>query len=268
MIQITFLGTGGATPYKGRTTPMLAVAANSHSMLFDCGSGATLRLAECEIKAGSIQSLFFTHFHADHCVDFPVFVLTSYLGGRVEPLKVFGPKGTRRFVRTMLEDLFPYIPKLIKGITGTPFTIEVDELGTNEVRNFEGVVVTAACVVHSVPALAYRVSTEREVICISGDTEYSEEVIRLAQASQILVHECPFPVAMGKVPDHTTAQQVGEVAGAARVNTLVLTHLFEEVVGGEAEMKRAIGEHFEGKVVFGKDLMRLRVDGAEVTFGN
>lgn len=261
MITATMLGTGGATPYKTRTTPMLVVSAGEANVLVDCGSGATLRLAEAEINSGSIDCVLFTHFHADHCVDFPVFVLTSYLAGRIKPLKVFGPVGARKFVNTMLDDLFPYIRKLVGAITEKEFVISVEEVTPGCMIPLKGAEVRVGEAKHSVPAICFRFQTNEESLSISGDTEFSEKVIELATGSQVLIHECPFPIRMGRIPDHTGASDVGEVALRARVGMLVLTHLFEEVVGEEKEMQAAIETNFSGKIIFGEDLMRIRIDG-------
>lgn len=260
MITATLLGTGGATPYKARTTPMLIVNSGNAYALVDCGSGATLRLAEAGIDSARIDCVLFTHFHADHCVDFPVFVLTSYLAGRNEPLKVFGPEGTNKFVKMMLDDMFPYIKKLIGNITSKEFEISVKELAPKETIEIKDTEVRVGEAIHSVPTFGYRFQTDNESLSISGDTEYSEKIIELSTDSQVLIHECPFPVSMGEIPDHTTAAQVGEVASKARVATLVLTHLFEEVVGGEDEIIASIKEKFDGEIFLGEDLMKIIVN--------
>nr|MBC8374659.1 MBL fold metallo-hydrolase [FCB group bacterium] len=265
MIAATILGSGGATPYKARTTPMLTISSENASVLVDCGSGATIRLAEAGINTNSIDSLLFTHFHADHCVDFPVFVLTSYLAERRKPLKVLGPIGTKEFVKIMLDDLFPYIKRLVGAITGKEFEIIVEELEAGQVLAIEELEVHVEDTIHSVPALCYHFQTKDGSIAVSGDTEYSEKVIAMATDSDVLIHECPFPPSMGTIPDHTTATQVGEVASKAGVKTLVLTHLFEEVVGEEDDISQAIQANFSGEIVFAEDLMSVKVSGKKTT---
>jgi len=263
MILIKMLGTGGATPYGARTTPMLLLECEGHSSLVDCGSGATLRLGQAGVEARSVDSLWFTHFHADHCVDFPVFVLTSYVGGafRDKPLRIFGPAGTKRFVTVMLEELFPYIPKLISGISGVKFELAVEEVAPGQRVDLGRSSVRVGNARHSVPAVCYRFETDTEAVTVSGDTEFAPSVAELAEGSRLLIHECPFPVHMGAVPDHTQASEVGRVAADAHVGAVVLTHLFQEVVGHEEEMKDAIRKAFAGEVIVGRDLMTITVAG-------
>lgn len=264
MINVTLLGSGGATPYKARTTAMLVVEAEGVRALVDCGSGASLRIAEADIAASSIDALFLTHLHADHCIDFPVFVMTSYLAGRRAPLAVYGPKGIDRFVAVMFEELFPYIPKLVGALTDAPFELHVRELRAGERVDIGGLRLTAGAAKHSVPSLCYRFDTEMESVLVSGDTEATDTVAALARGCQLLIHECPFPVHMGRIPDHTQASEVGVIAAEAGVTAVVLTHLFEEVVGHESALKEAVSSVFPGEVLIGEDLMTVAVDRSSV----
>ena len=52
--------------------------------------------------------------------------------------------------------------------------------------------VTAAAVPHSrlLDAWAYRLDTEQGSVAYSGDTAPSDELIRLAQGADLLIHEC------------------------------------------------------------------------------
>ena len=265
MIEVTLLGSGGATPYLQRTTPMIALNVNTDIILFDCGSGATQRLAQAGIKAGSLNSLFFTHFHADHCVDFPIIVLTSYLEGRNAPLKVYGPKGTISFVELMLNDLFSYIPRLISNILEVEFKIDVFEVEPLQTIQFHNYIVKVGAAKHSANSLCYRVDTGIESVAFSGDTEYSQDVINIAHDCNLLIHECPFPENFGATPGHTSPSQVGQIAKKANANSVVIIHLFEEVLGNEDQMRNEIQKNFDGEVIIGEDLMKLRVDGINIT---
>gem|GEM_PF-100885 len=267
MITVTIVGSGGATPYQARTTAMLVVDAAGARALIDCGSGASHRIAEAGIAASSIDALFFTHFHADHCIDFPVFVMTSYLAGRRAPLRIYGPSGVGRFVDLMLKELFPYISKLVSALTEVPFEVIVEELAPEAEVVLEGLHVKAGAAKHSVPSLCYRFDTATESVAVSGDTEATSTVVALAKDCRLLIHECPFPVHMGRIPDHTQASEVGVIANEACAGAVLLTHLFEEVVGHEQEMIEAVRAAFAGQIVIAEDLMTLTVDGPNIVVG-
>lgn len=124
------------------------------------------------------------------------------------------------------------------------------------------------------PALAYRFDTAAGSAVFSGDTAPSANVIALAEGADLLVHECidDSLVSWGLTSDsdperlaymrfvlskHTTASQVGGVASAAGVHTLVLNHL----VPGHAPREHwlASRDRFAGDVIVGRDFDVFRL---------
>lgn len=124
------------------------------------------------------------------------------------------------------------------------------------------------------PAFAYRFDTNDGSVVFSGDTGPNENLIRMAHGADILVHEVIDPIWIHNLfppphtaaeeamlhhleTAHTTIQQVGEVAKAAEVKTLVLSH----IAPGNAPMKDLLqaGKNFPGRLIVGEDLMRIGV---------
>jgi ribonuclease BN (tRNA processing enzyme) len=141
-----------------------------------------------------------------------------------------------------------------------------------EVMEDDRVRVSAILVPHGpvFPAFAYRVETDDGVVVFSGDTSVSDNVVRLAQDADMLVHEVIDLEALGDLPpaaldhlraSHTSVADVGKVAEAAGVDTLVLTHFVPSAhaVVSPARWRRRAQQGFSGKVVVGEDLMRLRL---------
>src|SRR5438067_1417536 len=117
---------------------------------------------------------------------------------------------------------------------------EISQAGP--VMQDERVKVTAAVVDHPpvTPALAFRFDCPDRAIVFSGDTNKSDNLIRLAKGADVLVHEALYLPAVdrlvARVPNavtlkkhiidsHTAVEDVGRVATAAGVTTLVLSHL-------------------------------------------
>ncbi len=136
-----------------RTTPMAAVKAGNVELVVDCGSGATQRLAQSNISLVNDGAILLTHFHADHCVDFPLLVLSCFLAGRENPLPVYGPKGLQQFVNVMFDELFAYIPNLIENVTGKKPEIETIEVKPGFSTIINNCRITTGKAVHGVPAL-------------------------------------------------------------------------------------------------------------------
>ena len=145
-----------------------------------------------------------------------------------------------------------------------------------------GVTVTATIVQHApvFPALAYRFDTPAGSVVFSGDTGACDNVVRLAQGADILVHEViDLDALLGRISSlsnfetvrgqlarsHTPYDEVGGIAARAGVATLVLSHL----VPGEGthtpeeweQLVRDASPEFTGEIVCGVDLDEITIGG-------
>ena len=108
-VQVVMLGTGTPLPDPERSGPSIAVVVDNHAYLFDAGTGV-VRRAAAAIKQKGIAGLepralrvaFLTHLHSDHTLGLPDLILTPWTMGRIEPLELWGPKGTRAMVEHIL----------------------------------------------------------------------------------------------------------------------------------------------------------------------
>ena len=121
----------------------------------------------------------------------------------------------------------------------------------------QGVRVTAILVQHApvFPALAYRFDTPDGSVVFSGDTGPCDNLVRLAEDADFLVHEVIdvglIADRVAKLPNrdtilnhltesHTSPEDAGRIASRAGVKTLVLTHLVpgdDELTTDEWEAK-------------------------------
>lgn len=119
------------------------------------------------------------------------------------------------------------------------------------------------------PALAYRFDTDDGSVVFSGDTAKCENMVRLAQDADVLVHEvidedwaaALFPAPRSEAEEglyrhliqaHTLKTEVGAIAAEANVGTLVLSHLVPVVQPESVWADCAKG--FDGRMVVGRDL--------------
>jgi ribonuclease Z len=111
----------------------------------------------------------------------------------------------------------------------------------------------ASPVCHLVPTIGLRVemSTNGKVMAYSCDTEPCEQVVRLSENADILIHECS-----GATLGHTSAPQAGEIAREAGVKALYLIHY----PTGEFNTKSLVTDAqttFEGPVALAEDFMEI-----------
>ena len=150
---------------------------------------------------------------------------------------------------------------------GKPVPINTHEIGEGVVFDDGKVKVTAFVEDHRPvePALGYRFESKGKVIVVSGDTRPNDNLLKFAKNADVLVMEAYLPehflkvdtpeVARKLMAYHTSAEEAGDVATEAGVKTLVLTHLIPANAEGTfAERAQA---HFRGKVIVGRDLLRV-----------
>jgi ribonuclease BN (tRNA processing enzyme) len=136
--------------------------------------------------------------------------------------------------------------------------------------------VTATLVNHApvFPSLAFRFDTADGAVTFSGDTAPSDNLVKLAAGSDILVHEIidrawaealfPAPrtpaaeATLGHLLEsHTTIEDIGGVAQRTGAKNTVLSHM---VPLNNPESRWLEGQKgYDGKLIVGKDLMQLGV---------
>lgn len=150
-LSVRFLGTSAARPTVERGVSSLAIIREGETLLFDCGEGTQRQMMRYGISF-ALSDIFFTHFHGDHLIGIVGLFRTLALQGRVEPFRLWGPRGAARVLRAAAHF----------GVDRIGFPVEITELepGNSVARN--GYSIAAIPVDHrGATALAY-VLTEEE----------------------------------------------------------------------------------------------------------
>jgi ribonuclease BN (tRNA processing enzyme) len=134
------------------------------------------------------------------------------------------------------------------------------------VMSDDNMTVTATLVSHYdvYPAFGFRFDLKKSAVSVtfSGDTTKSDNLIALANDTDILVHEAQFSLDGAYygnrfppnylVNSHTSAEQVGEVAAAANAKHVILSH-YSPTDLPDSQWLDAIGKHYSGKVTVARD---------------
>jgi ribonuclease BN (tRNA processing enzyme) len=276
-LKLVLLGTkGGPRVVKGYTNPSSLITAGGKSYVVDCGYGVTAQLTAYGLLAHQVRTILITHNHSDHVLELGPLLYSAWAGGLREQIHVWGPPPIQALVDDFLKSMRYDIEIRIED-EGRPdlrkmvIVHEFDAAGP--VFEAESLKVSATKVRHPplTHAYAYRFAAPGRSIVLSGDTTYSPELIEFAKGADVLCHEVmhlagidrllarnPNAATLRKhlLDSHATPEQVGEVAAAAGVKTVVLYHF---VPGDDPAITNemwaeGVRKHFKGEIIVGRQL--------------
>ncbi len=283
--KLVLLGTGGGpgplAPGRIRHSTSHLMLSNNAVYVLDCGLGVTNQFARTGIPFGKVRSIFITHHHPDHTIEYGPFLVIGWVSGMPLSVQAFGPPPLREMTADFLRFAKATIAFWAEDFKIKPLErIEVDEVSASgPVTQDDNVRVSAVTVEHPPvkPALAYRFDFNDRSIAFSGDTAPLEAVAQLAKGADVLVHEAMyvpaveafvrqriakgFPVSVDAFmahmkASHTPVEDVGRIAQEAGVNTLVLSHLTPPVESiSEETWRMPAARYFKGEIIIGHDMM-------------
>jgi len=281
---ITLLGTGTPAPSLERQGSGYLIEVGDDLIVMDHGPGAHHRLLESRHRAVDVTHAFFTHLHYDHCMDYGRLVLQRWDQGadKIPDLDVYGPPPIKRMTELLFADDGVYGPDIRARIQhqssidqfaargGIPPrkrpAPRVHELHAGSVIEGKGWKVTVGHAQHVQPfleCLAFRLDAPDGSLCYTGDSGAHDAIVELARGCDILIHmnhyfsgTAPSPAYRAACGNHRDNALTAKKAG---VKTLVLTHLLAQIDQPRIreQIVHEIQEVFDGKVVWGEDLMQL-----------
>jgi ribonuclease BN (tRNA processing enzyme) len=276
--RLILLGTGGGPrPRKASSASAQVIVRNDRAYVIDCGNGVARQLAFADVPLQTLRQIFLTHHHSDHTADYGNLIWLAWTAGLRTRVDTWGPpplvRMTDLFLRMNAQDIA--LRTSDEGRVPLAPLIHPHELrGGGIVTRDDDLTVRATPVVHPpLPlALAYRFDAPDRSIVISGDTAKSDQLVKLAERADVLVHSAYYTPAIdrliARVPNaatlrktivagQTSAEDAGRVAQAAGVKTLVLSHLIpaDDPDVTDQMWIDAVRPHFSGTIVVGKDLL-------------
>ena len=144
--------------------------------------------------APRFDRLFLTHLHSDHTLGLADVISTPWIQGRVNPLDVYGPPGTRRLVKGILDGYAEDIQERSHAFGGPPvngWNAIVHEISEGIVFRDSRVTVTAFAVEHpsGAPAHALRLEHAGRVVTYTGDTQWVEALVPAGRGADLMIAE-------------------------------------------------------------------------------
>ena len=279
-IALQVLGSGGPIADDGRASSGYVVWVNGMSRyLIDIGGGTFLRFAEAGASFADLELIAISHFHADHSSDLPAILKSGYFAPRERALTISGPgpggpfPALHDYVNALLNSdngAYGYLSGYLDGSGGLS-QLEQVEVKSDQ-QNVVAVLgdassdnqVDAMHVPHGiVPALAYRVRIGDKSIVFASDQNGSNvDFIDFAKNASILVMHIPVPEGVTGAARqlHAPPSIVGDIAAAADVEKLVLSHFMARSLRGLGENVSIIRSRYDGPIHISNDLDCIALD--------
>jgi ribonuclease BN (tRNA processing enzyme) len=220
-MKLTVIGCGDAFGSGGRFNTCFMIDALNKRLLLDCGASSLVALKARSVDLNSIDGVMLSHLHGDHFGALPFFLLDSqFLGRREKPLSIFGPPGTKARLTAAMEVFFPDSSK-----TKWRFPLDVGEITPDMPDEILGLSIRTTQVVHhsGAPSTAVRLSDGQKTLTYSGDTEWTDALIPIADGADLFVCEC-YEYARDHT-GHMSFAKLKEKRALFNVRRMMLTHM-------------------------------------------
>ncbi|GAB4538184.1 MAG: MBL fold metallo-hydrolase [Anaerolineales bacterium] len=249
MSKVIILGSSNAVPTTHHENTHLVVVGSQRMLLVDTVSNPVVRLEQAGLDFNDLTDILITHFHPDHVSGLPLLLMDMWLMGRVRPLEIYGLNYTLERIQTMMDlynwSYWPnFFPVAFHPLPAEEMTVALD---------CEDFKVFTSPVHHMIPNIGLRVEFKdsKKTMAYSCDTRPCDEVIRLADGADALLHE-----AAGDDVGHSSALQAGQAAARAEVGKLYLIH-YASGRYAQGDLVAEARAAFQGEIALAKDFMTI-----------
>jgi ribonuclease Z len=284
-IKINFLGTSAQIPTIKRNHSAILLNYEGESILVDCGEGTQRQFRIAKLNPCKVTRLLITHWHSDHILGIPGFLSTLALSGYNKTLHIYGPKGTKEFMKDLLK-MFNFQKK---------YEIVVEETNGGMFYETKDFYLESEKMSHGIPTNAYsfvikdklrldkkkieksklpfgpllKKLKEGENITYSGkkylaknflygekgkkisfvlDTLFNERIIPFVKNSNLVICDSSFSSNLNEQARehlHLTAKQCGEIAKKSKSQKLILTHISQRYENNSQELLKDAKKEFK-----------------------
>jgi ribonuclease BN (tRNA processing enzyme) len=193
-------------------------------VLLDGGAPLLPHMHRLGVDPGDIQVVFLTHFHGDHTLGLPPFVLHRVFVDR-RPLTFVGPAGTAEFLERLWEVSWgPDWRRVMKPQFKARY-VDAKASGTVAGVRYETVRLDHG----SMGSNGYRIHIDGKVVAYSGDTEPTAPLDRLVDGADVAIVEATGP---GDVFSHMSWENAARLRKRHPDTRFLFTHVYSGTTTG------------------------------------
>ncbi|MFH1060946.1 MAG: ribonuclease Z [Pseudomonadota bacterium] len=233
-MRLTVLGSGSCELRAQRSSPAYLVEHQGYGLLLDLGAGAWRRLTELGRDPAAVAAVVLSHPHPDHLGDLvPLLFALNY-----DPHLNRGP-GLDLAAPAGMEPILAGLQAAFGAwLRPPPERLRCWWLEAGQGMVLGPLAITCAPAAHTPQSLAWRLAADGASLVYLGDSEAAPWLIDFCRGADLLLAHCAGSDLSPK-PGHIHPRAAGELARAAGVGALVLSHFYRDVDPGQAAASAA-----------------------------
>jgi ribonuclease BN (tRNA processing enzyme) len=193
-------------------------------VLLDGGAPLLPHMHRLGVDPGAIEAVFLTHFHGDHTLGLPPFVLHRVFVDR-RPLTFVGPAGTAEFLERLWEVSWgPDWKRVMKPQFKARY-VDAKASGTVAGVRYETVKLDHG----TMGSNGYRIHIDGKVVAYSGDTEPTAPLDKLVDGADVAIVEATGP---GDVFSHMSWENAARLRKRHPDTRFLFTHVYSGTTTG------------------------------------
>ena len=193
-------------------------------VLLDGGAPLLPHMHRLGVDPGDIEVVFLTHFHGDHTLGLPPFVLHRVFVDR-RPLTFVGPAGTAEFLERLWEVSWgPDWKRVMKPQFKARY-VDAKASGTVAGVRYQTVRLDHG----TMGSNGYRIHIDGKVVAYSGDTEPTAPLDKLVDGADVAIVEATGP---GDVFSHMSWENAARLRKRHPDTRFLFTHVYSGTTTG------------------------------------
>jgi len=193
-------------------------------VLLDGGAPLLPHMHRLGVDPGDIEVVFLTHFHGDHMLGLPPFVLYRIFVDR-RPLTFVGPAGVASHLEKLWELSWGADWKRVMRPQFKVKYVTAKSAGTAAGIRYETIKLDHG----TMGSNGYRVHLDGKLVAYSGDTEPTAPLDKLVNGADVAIVEATGP---GDVFSHTSWEAATKLKKRHPGTRFLFTHLYSGTISG------------------------------------